>query len=226
MTVSKLLVLFRSCLRPIERTPIRAPLARALASRLASDVLHRADAADQESQHLAQTRFVERAADTSWCGPERDRARHVEQERAADASQMPGQIPLGNPPRAAQRHRSGNECRHRAEQLARERRNREIGFLGENPSGGAKYRLGVGTTTDQPREGDSFILRRSLPAANRFAVTSDLRVYRLAQSEPLVPQLVNVFGLQSVCRRVDVADCLEQAEREESVNGGEHRDAS
>ena len=67
---------------------------------------------------------------------------------------------------------------------------------------------------------------RALSPTDGVAVAADLRVDRFAEAEALVAEFVDVFGLESVGRRVDVADGLEEAEGEESVNGGKHRDAS
>ena len=86
-----------------------------------------------------------------------------------------------------------------------------------------EYFFGIWPAADQASQCNSFILRRALAAPNGFAISADLGVDRLAQPEALIPKLVNVFGLESVCRRVDVADGLEKAEREENVNSGEHR---
>jgi hypothetical protein len=53
-------------------------------------------------------------------------------------------------------------------------------------------------------------------------VSLDLDVDRVAQTEPLVAKLVDVFGVRLILGGVDAADRLEKTERKESVDCGKH----
>ena len=66
------------------------------------------------------------------------------------------------------------------------------------------------------------VVAGALSASNRFVVPLDLRVDRVAQAESLVSKLVDVFGVELIARRVDIADRFEKTERKESVNSGKH----
>src|SRR5205085_5212385 len=89
-----------------------------------------------------------------------------------------------------------------------------------------EYSLRIRTASDQSGQGDRLVLRRALTAPHRLAVAPNLRVDGFAEAEALVSKLVDIFRLEAISRSVDVTDSLQQAKREESVNSGEHRNAS
>jgi hypothetical protein len=89
-------------------------------------------------------------------------------------------------------------------------------------AGSAQHGFGVGSTTDQPRQRDDFVLRRPMIAAYRVGVALDLDVDRITESKALVAELVDEFGFEHSLGSVNVANGFEEAEREEGVDRGEH----
>ncbi len=101
---------------------------------------------------------------------------------------------------------------------------RTVRFAGQMSPGDAKDRLGVGTPSQQSRQPHRLVQRCTLPALHGVVEAPDLHVDGIAQSQALVAQVADEFGLEILDRAVDVADGFEEREREESVDRFWHRD--
>src|SRR5687768_7030692 len=77
------------CGRRLEGLPVRAPFTGAFTASGAAYVINGPDAADHETQELAQHRLVIRAADARRGRVQRDGARHFEVDMPADAAHRP-----------------------------------------------------------------------------------------------------------------------------------------
>ncbi len=93
-----------------------------------------------------------------------------------------------------------------------------IRLVREIATGSAKHRFGVGTTPDETSQRHRFVASSPLTTFHRVGVPTDLGVDGVAQSEALVAQLGDEFGVGIVVRRVDVTNGFEKTEWKKRVD--------
>jgi hypothetical protein len=83
----------------------------------------------------------------------------------------------------------------------------------------AKDHFRIGATREEPRDSSGLVAPDGNIAARVVRVSLDLRVYGVAQAEPLVPQLRDVFRIVTLIGPVNRAHSFQQTERDLRVDG-------
>src|SRR5688500_15865217 len=196
---------------PVDGPPFGAPFTDALPTARTTHVLHRACAADQQSQQLPQARLVVRAAGGAGRRVECHGLIDGEHQVVADALDATIEVARGDAPGVPQGERARQQRRKQEDGAAHRPRQGQVRLLREVASRRAKDRLRIGPSADEPREGDGLIVCGTLLAADRLDVPLDLGVDGVAQAQSLVAKLGDEFSLQVALRGIDVSDSLEQA---------------
>ncbi len=81
-----------------------------------------------------------------------------------------------------------------------------------------KREVGIGTSTNEPRQCQHLVERDTLAGSNGLGITADLQQYRFAQTQPLVAQLVHKVGIEFGGGCVDRLDRLKQGEWQSGID--------